>query len=89
MNVQDALIACAIIGAIFGVILIVAGAGSVESAAGHFVKDTLKGTVVEQPASSIEAAGNSLTSWADGAVATFSGLLLLLGLIYVGVNSKS
>jgi hypothetical protein len=89
MNIKEALLVCAIIGAIFGVFLIVAGVGSVESGVGHFFKDTLKGTAVEQSAVSVESAGNSLTSWADGAIATFSGLLLLLGIVYVGAKSKS
>lgn len=88
MNTHEALVACAIIGAIFGAILIVAGIGSLESAAGHFFKDTLHGTLVEQPAASVEAAGNDLTAKAHGAIAFFSGLLLLLGLMWVGANSK-
>ena len=89
METKTALIICAVIGCIFAVLLIIAGFGSTESAIGQFFKDALHGTAVEQPAASLKASGDSLTSWANGAIATFMGALVIIGLIYVGVNSKS
>nr|WP_320160937.1 hypothetical protein [uncultured Methanoregula sp.] len=87
MNFQTALIVCAVIGTIFGVFLIAAGIGSVESAAGHFLKETLHGTPVEQTAASIEAAGNDLTAKAHTVMALFAGVLFFIGLAYVGSKS--
>ncbi|WP_372959480.1 hypothetical protein [Methanoregula sp.] len=87
MNFNTALIVCVIIGTIFGVILIAAGIGSIESAAGHFVKETLHGTAIEPTAASVETAGNDLMAKAHGAFALFTGLLLVLGLAYVGSKS--
>jgi hypothetical protein len=89
MSVKTALIACAIIGAIFGVLLMLAGAGSVESAIGHVFKEALHGTVVEQSAASVESAGNDLTSWAHGALTFVIGVLVIFGLMYVGSKSKT
>jgi len=84
MNTQDTLIVCGVIAAMFVVILAVGGAGSIESDVGHFFKDTLNGTPLEQPAASIEAAGNDLTASANRAFAFLSGLVLLVGLIWLG-----
>jgi hypothetical protein len=89
METKTALIICAIIGCIFGVLFISAGIGSTESAIGQFFKDALHGTVVEQPAATLKASGEDLTSWANGAIATFTGVLVILGLIYVGAKSQS
>lgn len=86
-KIQVALVIAAIIGIVFLALFAVAGFGSVESSAGHFLKDTLHGTAVEQPAASIESAGNDLTSKAHGAIAVFSGLLLIIGFVYVGSKS--
>jgi hypothetical protein len=88
MTLEEKLIACAVIGAMFIVILVVAGIGSVGSSAGHFVKDTLNGTVVEQPAASIEKAGADLTASANHAFAFLTGMLVLGGLIWIGANKK-
>jgi hypothetical protein len=87
-GLKAALIICAIIGIVFLILFAVAGIGSVESASGHYVKDTLKGTVVENPASNLEAKGNSLTSWAHGAIMTLTGLIIIGGFIYVGAKTK-
>ncbi|MEI7590696.1 MAG: hypothetical protein WCJ49_05230 [Deltaproteobacteria bacterium] len=78
-----AFIIVAIIGIVFLALFAVAGFGSVESSAGHFLKDTLHGTPVEKPAAAIESAGTDLTAKAHGAIAVFSGLLLVIGLVYV------
>lgn len=86
-GLKMALLIGAGIGIVFLVLFAIAGVGSFESASGHVVKETLKGTVVEDPAASVEAAGNNLTSWAHGAIMTFTGILVILGLIYVGANS--
>jgi len=83
------LILLAVIGVVFAVLGATAAFGSTESAVGHFFKDSLQGTAIEQPAASLQASGESLTSWAHGAITTFTGLLIVLGLIYVRVNSKS
>jgi hypothetical protein len=65
----------------------VAGFGSVESATGHILKDTLQGTSLEQTASSIEAAGNDLAAKAHGAIVLCTGVLVIVGLMYVGSKS--
>jgi hypothetical protein len=67
----------------------IAGVGSTGSAIGGFFKDTLHGTAVAQPAASLKASGDALTSWANGAIATFTGALVIIGLIYVGAKSQS
>jgi hypothetical protein len=88
-DLEMALIVIAIIGIVFLVLLAVAGFGSVEASAGHFLKDTLQGTLLEHPAASIESAGNDLAKSAQGAITFFTGVLVILGLMYVGANSKS
>jgi hypothetical protein len=88
-QVETALITAAIIGIIFLVLFVVAGVGSVESSVGHFFKGPLQGTPLEQSATSVESAGNGLTSWANGALVFFTGMLVILGLMYVGTKSKS
>ena len=86
-NWEMALIICAIIGIVFLVLFAVAGFGSAESSVGHFFKDTLHGTPLEQPAASIESAGSDLTAKAHGAITVFAGLLVIIGLAYVGSKS--
>jgi hypothetical protein len=87
-NTTMALLICAGIGLVILILFAVAGFGSVESSAGHFLKDTLQGTPVEHSAASIEAAGNSLTSWAHGAIMSIFGIVAIVGLVYVGAHSK-
>jgi hypothetical protein len=87
-TLKFALLICAGIGIVFLILFAIAGFGSAESSAGHFLKDTFHGTDVEQSAASIEAAGNDLTSWANGAIAFCFGMLVLGGFMWVGANSK-
>jgi|GEM_PF-4209962 hypothetical protein len=84
-----AIVIIAVIGIVFAIFFVIAGFGSVESSVGHFLKDTLQGTPLEHPAASIESAGNDLAKSAQGAIAFFTGVLVILGLLYVGANSKS
>ena len=86
-NLEMALIIVAIVGIVFIALFAVAGFGSVEASAGHFLKDTLHGTPIEQPATAIESAGNDLTAKAHGVIALFTGVLLIIGLAYVGSKS--
>lgn len=72
------------IGVVFVILFAIAGFGSVQSSTGHFLKNTLQGTSLEQSAASIESAGNDLTTKAHGAIALFTGVLVLCGLAYVG-----
>jgi hypothetical protein len=88
MNLEKVLMIGGVIFAVYVVILIAGGIGSVESATGHFFKDALHGTAVEQPAASIEKAGADLTTSANHVFAFFTGLLVLGGLVWVGANKK-
>lgn len=81
---KTAFILIAFIGIVFLAILVVAGFGSTESAVGHTLKDTFHGTPVEQTAASIESAGNDLTTSAHKALTIFTGLIVLVGLVYAG-----
>jgi len=80
-----------IIGAGFGIVFVflfaVAGFGSFEASTGHFLEDTFHGSPLEKPASSIEAAGNGLAAKAHGAIALFTGVVIIVGLLYVGSKS--
>jgi hypothetical protein len=87
MDAKTALIICAVIGGIFAVILIIAGIGSVGSSTGHFVKDISNGTPLEQPAASLEKAGDDLTASAIRVFMEFTGLLALIGLVWFGSKS--
>ena len=75
------------IGIVFLALFAVAGFGSFESSTGHFLKDTLQGSSLEKPASSIEAAGNDLAAKAHGAIVLFTGVIVIFGLMYVGSKS--
>lgn len=88
MDLEKILIVGAVIVAIYAVILICGGIGSVESSTGHFVKSITNGTPIEQPAASIEKAGSDLTASANHTFAVFTGLLALGGLIWIGANKK-
>jgi hypothetical protein len=81
-KLETAFIIIAIIGIVFLAILVVAGFGSTESAVGHFLKDTFHGTPVEQTAVSLESAGTDLTTAAHKALTIFTGLIVLVGLVY-------
>ncbi|PKL68241.1 MAG: hypothetical protein CVV30_09960 [Methanomicrobiales archaeon HGW-Methanomicrobiales-1] len=88
MDNKKLLIIGGIIVAVYVVILIIGGIGSVGSSTGHFVKDITNGTFVEQPAASIEKAGTDLTTSANHAFGYLTGFLVLCGLIWVGANKK-
>jgi hypothetical protein len=86
-NLEMALIIGAGIGIVFFFLFAAAGFGSFEASAGHFLKDTFQGSSLEQPASSIEAAGNGLATKAHGVIVLFTGVLVIVGLMYVGSKS--
>jgi hypothetical protein len=88
-KLEIAVIIGVFVGVVFLALFAAAGIGSTEASVGHFLKDTFHGSLVEQPAASIESAGNDLTAKAHGAIAFFTGLLVLVGLMYVGSKSKS
>ena len=74
---QMAVIAIAIIGIIYLILLAVAGFGSAESSAGHYLGSALNGTSLEQPAVSMEKAGEGLTATADNDIMGFTALLVV------------
>ena len=80
---EMAVMIAAIIGIVFIVLFAVAGFGSFEASAGHFLKDTFQGSSLEDPAASIEAAGNDLTVKAHGVITLIIGVLFISGLVYV------
>jgi hypothetical protein len=73
-----------IIIAIFVILFIVAWERGQISATGSIIRDTFKGTPVEQPAATVENAGRDLASSAQHSAMVFSGLLVLFGVAYLG-----
>ena len=61
------------------------GFGSAESSAGHYLGSALNGTPLEQPAVSMERAGEGLTATADNDIMGFTALLVVGLLIAAAV----